>query len=106
MRKIYIAKSVDHSPMIYKVGISKDPAFRIKVVSYESRIGCRLMYTIEAHQDWAVEQAIHKELKPYLFRIRPKSLEWYEADFYLILDCVERAVRDFHCLRVPIEGES
>lgn len=99
-RQIYIAKTLSKERPMYKVGISKNPGRRMKEHLIDYRLDCELLYSVDAPQDRAVELAIHQELKPHKSPLMKRCFEWYEADYFLIKECVERAVRDFHPIKV------
>ena len=108
-RQIYIAATSSKERPMYKVGISQDVINRIKKLRIDYRLDCELLYSVDAPQDMAVELAIHKELRPHRSPLMKGCAEWYEADYDLIKECVDRAVRDFHLLKkkirsVPVKG--
>jgi len=98
MRKIYIAVTEDFDDPVYKVGISKNPENRMKGIRKDYRRNCTLVYSVDAPEDMNVELAIHKELRPHRTKHMGSCAEWYEADYELIKECVDRAVRDFHSI--------
>lgn len=99
MRQIYIAEVKNRPYGNYKVGLSKNPSFRMKQLKIDQCMDCEIVFTVDAPQDIDVELAIHKELRPYRSPHANKwCREWYQADYGAIKECVIRAVRDFHTI--------
>lgn len=98
---IYIAITESMDRPVYKVGISIHPEERMLQFKADQNRECSLLYFTKASQGQVVENAIHKELRLHRSSLTGRCYEWYEADYFLIKECVDRAVRDFH----PLVGQ-